>query len=93
MKWTECIKPNECDKCLQVTFESGEKDVACLNQIYPNNSCVYQGIFSEKGTSVAVSSSRCCSSGKLDDIQVIISCQNFEGNEKRSLKQFSILSC
>ena len=72
MKWTDCLNPNECDKCLEVTFDFGEKDVACLNQIYPENGCVFQGSFSEKGTPITVSSSSCFSSGNLDDIQVML---------------------
>ena len=70
MKWTDCPNPNECDKCLEVTFESEEKDMACLNQIYPENGCVFRGLFLEKYTPVAISSSECFSKGTLDNIQV-----------------------
>ena len=73
MKWTDCLNPNECDKCLEVMFMSGKKDTACLNQVYPENGCVFRGNFLKKDTPVAVSSSKCFCSGHLDDIQVKIS--------------------
>ena len=72
MFWIECPSDDDCDKCLTVAFEK-ENDFACLNQKYPENSCVYEGFFiKEPGSKVAVSSEQCITNGKLDDIQVHI---------------------
>ena len=70
MFWTKCPSDYVCDKCLSVEFEK-ENDIACLNQKWPGNSCIYEGFFkNEPGSRVAISSQQCVIDGALDDIQV-----------------------
>ena len=75
MKWTSCPNQNTCKRCLEVEFESGEKDIACLNQKYPNHKCLLEGNFLEMPTTVGnvvVSSSECLKNGKFKKAQVIL---------------------
>jgi len=72
MLWTENC-PDSCEECLEVEFESGEKDTACLNPLYEDNDCLFGGNFMGKGTKagqVVVSSSECLKTGNMDDIEV-----------------------
>ena len=74
MKWTgDC--QNTCDKCLEVQFQSGKKDNACLYKKHTDNKCLFEGNFEGKETEfglVVVSSSQCLDNGNgaMDDIEV-----------------------
>jgi len=72
MLWTgNC--PESCEECLEVEFESGEKDTACLNPLYDDNDCLFGGNFMGKETKagqIVVSSSECLKTGNMDDIEV-----------------------
>ena len=70
MLWTACPNKDSCDRCLDVTFEIG-KDIACLNQKWSDNLCVFEGTFLASGTRLAVSSEECLMVGYLDNIQVL----------------------
>merc|ERR1712018_556743 len=72
MSWTENC-PDSCEECLEVEFQSGEKDTACLNPLYDDNDCLFGGNIMGKGTKagqVVVSSSECLKTGNMDDIEV-----------------------
>ena len=74
VQWTnDC--PRHCEKCLDLEFANGEKDIACLSKKHVENECLYEGNFIKKATKkgqVIVSSSQCLKNGVMDDIQVII---------------------
>ena len=73
MKWVK--SKNHCEKRLEVEFQSGEKDTACLTKPHTDNECLFEGNFEGKATEVGqviVSSSQCLDNGNgaMDDIQV-----------------------
>ena len=67
--WIDCPEDVFCDKCLDVTFVSGN-DVACLNQKYPDTECILEGNFLTGGARVFVSSEQCLDDGNMDNVQV-----------------------
>ena len=70
MSWTDCPSSRSCEKCLDVVFDSGN-DIACLNQKWLNNDCVYEGDFlKRKSSKIFVSSEQCLIDGRMDRIQV-----------------------
>jgi hypothetical protein len=55
---------------LDVTFDSGN-DIACLNQKWPGNDCIYEGSFlNGQNRRVFVSSEECLVDGSMNKIQV-----------------------
>ena len=71
MLWTDCPLIHDCEKCLEVEFEF-EKDIACLDNKWADNSCVFEGKLVEGGSRVFVSSEQCLINGDLSIIQVSI---------------------
>ena len=71
MFWSDCPIIHECEKCLEVEFES-EKDIACLDNKWADNRCVFEGKLVEGGSRVFVSSEQCLINGDLSIIQVLI---------------------
>ena len=71
MLWSDCPIIHDCEKCLEVEFES-EKDIACLDNKWADNSCVFEGKLVEGGSRVFVSSEQCLINGDLSIIQVLI---------------------
>ena len=70
MLWSDCPIIHDCEKCLEVEFES-EKDIACLDNKWADNSCVFEGKLVEGGSRVFVSSEQCLINGDLSIIQVL----------------------
>ena len=69
MLWTDCPDDDNCDKCLDVAFKSGN-DIACLNEKFPDTECILEGNFINGGAIVFVSSEQCINGGDMDHIQV-----------------------
>ena len=70
MLWSDCPLIHDCEKCLEVEFEF-EKDIACLDNKWADNSCVFEGKLVEGGSRVFVSSEQCLINGDLSIIQVL----------------------
>ena len=71
MLWSDCPIIRDCEKCLEVEFES-EKDIACLDIKWADNNCVFEGKLVKGGSRVFVSSEQCLINGDLSIIQVLI---------------------
>ena len=69
MLWTDCLDVDTCDKCLDVSFESGN-DIACLKEKFPETRCILEGNFMNGGARVFVSSEQCMNRGDMNLIQV-----------------------
>ena len=84
MLWTDCPDDSSCKRCLDVAFES-ENDIACLQQKYPENSCVFEGALMNVGSMIVVSSDECFEHGTLENIQVFTLIFGFEKMSKANL--------
>ena len=71
MLWSDCPIIYDCEKCLEIEFES-EKDIACLDNKWADNNCVFEGKLVAGGSRIFVSSEQCLINGDLSIIQVLI---------------------